>query len=307
MRPLSRLRRGRHPARHPLLPATALLLLAALAAACGGDDDTSTPAAQAVRERIASLDPANLGHRGTGPTREGHPFPENALSSFAEAIRQGADGIELDVELTADGALVVMHDDRLDRTTDCSGCVSALTLTTVQSCHLLDGNGVATAENPPTLDEVFALLPADAMVNIELKTYGAACRTSTSGPVDLAAAAVAAVEDLGTAHRVLFSSFDLAAALHVKTLRPDFYAALLVTLSTEENVAPVVAGDLDALHPLFAITEDLTRAVLASGAQVNMWTVDGAAAMNASLDKGATAIITDEPAVLVAVLAERRQ
>jgi len=91
----------------------------------------------------------------------------------------------------------------------------------------------------------------------------------------------------------------------VKATRPDLYAAFLLLVSNEDSVAPVLDGALDALHPFFAISAELTETVLDSGAQVNMWTVNGVDFMNLSLDKGATAIITDEPGLLVEVIAER--
>jgi glycerophosphoryl diester phosphodiesterase len=282
------------------------LVLVATIAGCGDDGESQRPPADVVRQRIAALAPAaNIGHRGTGNTRAGHPYPENALSSFDAAIAQGADGIELDVELTADGHLVVMHDDRLDRTTDCEGCVSAMTADEVAQCRLLDGAGAPTEEMAPTLAETFDRLPDDALVNVEMKAFGAACRTDTTGPEQLARAAAAEVIQLGVADRVFFSSFDRTAVSVLKQEHPDLYVALLYTIPTPEQVTWAIDAGLDAIHPLFAVPEADVQTAIDAGLQVNVWTVNRAIDMNTMIDYGVTAIITDEPLLLGQVLDER--
>lgn len=305
---MSRARRTRAAGRalRILLPIAA----AALAAGCG-DADSARPADDVVRERIAARAPsANLGHRGMGLTRPANPFPENSLPAFRAAMASGADGIELDVELTSDGELIVMHDDTLDRTTDCTGCVSAYTFAAARACRLLDGDGVPTDERPPTLDEVYAALPDDALVNVELKVYGGDCATPTTGPEVLADTAVAQVRALGALDRTVFSSFDDTAAATVESGTPDAYSALLLEIGESTDPTPSIALaldlGLDAIHPFLLIEEPGVAAGLAAGLQVNVWTVDGERAMNETIDKGASAIITDQPDVLAAVLAARR-
>jgi len=302
-------RRAGLTSRHALHGALACAL-ALVVTACG-DASSSPPADQQVRERIDALAPsANIGHRGTGLTRPASPYPENSISAFQAAMAQGADGIELDVELTSDGGLIVMHDDTLDRTTTCTGCVSAYTLAEAQACLLLDGNGQPTDEHPPTLEETYAALPDDALVNVELKVYGGGCLTPTTGPDALAEAAVDEVSALGVLARTFFSSFDADAAEAVVLSDPQAYSALL--LSLEDSTAPgpsialAEALGLDAIHPFLLIDTANVQAALAAGLQVNIWTVNGAEFMNQNIDKGATAIITDQPDVLTAVLAERR-
>lgn len=103
------------------------------------------------------------GHRGASAE-----LPENTLAAFRRALEQGAEGIELDVALSADGVAVVLHDATVDRTTDGTGDVAALTL---QELRVLDAGG---GERVPTLDEVLALAAGRAEVNIELKAADAA-------------------------------------------------------------------------------------------------------------------------------------
>lgn len=245
---------------------------------------------------------ANLGHRGTGPTRPGHPFPENSISSFLAAMEQGADGISLDVEITKDGKLIVMHDDTVDRTTDCTGCVSEMTFDEIRGCRLLDGAGEPTDEPPPTLLETYSAIDSTAIIDLELKVFGDDCLTETTGPEQLTAAVLEEVARIGGERRTIFSSFDETVAGLVKTSRPGFYSALLSSNPGPDLVETALLLEQDAIHPLFSVTADVVQEALDAGLQVNVWTVNMADLMQAQIDKGSTAIITDEPAILADLL-----
>ncbi|MEM7434518.1 MAG: glycerophosphodiester phosphodiesterase family protein [Myxococcota bacterium] len=274
-------------------------------AACGASSSPSAPANEQVRLAIEDLAPAaNIGHRGTGPTRPGHPYPENSVSSFVAAMEAGADGVELDVEITEDGQVVVMHDDTLDRTTDCTGCVSEATLAEVRACRLLDGEGQPTDEHPPTLEEAYAAVPSPGLVNVELKVFGSGCVTPTTDAAALVDAALAEIESLGVANRTFFSSFDSEAAALVKTREPDWYSALLYTSVQDADaaLADALQSELDAIHPFFLVTPGSVEAALAEDLQVNVWTVNAAAEMESNITKGATSIITDEPGLLASIV-----
>ena len=91
----------------------------------------------------------------------------------------------------------------------------------------------------------------------------------------------------------------------LKNANPDLYVALLVNGLRRDTVERAIAWQLDAVHPLQLIGAAGVRSILDTGLQANLWTVNAAADVVASLDKGATAIITDEPATVTAVLAER--
>jgi glycerophosphoryl diester phosphodiesterase len=278
------------------------MLLLALAAGCGGGSDDSEPAGPAnetVRARLELLAPANLGHRGTGPTRPLGRFPENSLPAFRAAIRDGADGVELDVVLTADRKLLVMHDDTLDRTTSCRGCANSFTLAEAQSCFLRDGTGNVTDERPPSLAEAYAALPRQALVNIELKVFGDPCTDPRTGPVTLARTAVAQVQELRAAPRTIFSSFNDVAVAAVKEADPALYAALLSGAPQAGLIGRVTGLGLDAVHPSFSgVSGEFVAAAHAAGLQVNVYTVNGRRFLMDALNLGVDAIITDEPAVL---------
>lgn len=290
-----------------------VLTLSAIAflTACGDGSVRPTSPRAAVREHITAWAPAaNIGHRGAGVSVPGNAYPENSLSSVREAISQGAVGVELDFELTADGRLVAMHDDTLDRTTTCSGCMSGYTFAEVRECRLLDGDGTTTDQIPPTLEESFAALPDDALVNVELKAYGSNCRTPTTGPEDLARVAVTEIRRLGVADRTAFSSFDTEAVAAVRR-HGDLYSGLLLTpaSSNEEawpaSLARATELDQDAIHPFFAIPPAGIDAAHAAGLQVNVWTVNEQPRMEQMLDANVDVIITDVPSRLAEGLGDR--
>lgn len=294
-----------------------LLLAASLAstvAACGSDDGgggTSVAANVEVRQRIVDLAPvAVFAHRGLGPTRTGNPYPENSLASFRAAIEAGTDALEMDSELTADGRLILMHDDTVDRTSECSGCVSDLSFDALRACRLFDGNGQLTNEVPPTLEEVYALEPDDILVNVELKVFSGACLTPGHGPVDLATAMVAELRRLGVESRTVVQSFDAEALTAVKAQAPEIYTALLVSGLRLRDIEAAVAIHADALQPggpfpLINLSPTLLQMALDAGLQVIPWTVDDAESINELLDSHVSGIITDDPALVKQVVESR--
>jgi glycerophosphoryl diester phosphodiesterase len=219
-------------------------------------------------------------------------------------MEEGADGIELDVEITQDGQLIVMHDDDVNRTTNCTGCVSELMFDEIRACLLLDGAGVPTEEHPPTLAEVYDEIPSPALINVELKVYGPDCLSDTTGSDALVPLALEEVARLGGERRTLFSSFDTEAAELVKLEQPEYYSALLLVVSDSEAVQRALLLGQDAIHPRTGLVDaETVQEALDSGLQVNVWTVNSEAEMEANIEKGATGIITDVPRVLADLLA----
>jgi glycerophosphoryl diester phosphodiesterase len=131
--------------------------------ACGGD--ASRPIED---EGCTALEVRVMGHRGSGRNAASNPYPENTLPSVLQAVRDGAEYVEVDVARSADGALVVMHDDTVDRTTDGSGCVGALTLEQLRALDAAEGTDMAdSGVTVPTLQEV--LDAVEVGVNVEAK------------------------------------------------------------------------------------------------------------------------------------------
>ena len=298
----------RHRAALRLLP---LVLALSAACACGDNDGVPVPQAPApnvaVRAALARFVPAaGFGHRGNGINITGRTLPENSIAAFLGGLARGADAVELDVELTADGRLVCMHDDTLHRTTTCQGCVGAYPLATVQACQLLNGNVEVTAEHPPALAQVFAALPPTTLVSIELKAFEDPCKTAASGPDALVAAGIREIEPLGVADRVLWSSFDADVVAALKAARPEFYVGLLFSTDAAANVATAARLGLDAVLPEYSLLGTVAPDAQTHGLQVIVWTVNGRGRMQRSLDLGVVGIISDEVALLSEVLAERR-
>lgn len=151
----------------------------------------------------------NIAHRGS-ETRA----PENTLAAFRLAMQEGADGVELDVQPTRDGALVVLHDPRVDRTTDGKGLVVCKTLREVK--RLDAGSWFSpryVGERIPTLDEVFEALPAHAIVAIELKPL----RPTAFVPRKV----LESVRRHRVGNRVLLLSYNPVALWHCKRMAPE--------------------------------------------------------------------------------------
>ena len=141
--------------------------------------------------------PKIFAHRGASAYA-----PENTMAAFSLAVHQGADAIELDAKLSADGYVVVMHDDTVDRTTNGTGRVSSLSLAELQK---LDAGSkfppLFKSEKVPTLEEVYETLGRKILINVELTNY--------STPMDdLPDKVIALVKKFNLEERVLLSSFS---------------------------------------------------------------------------------------------------
>jgi glycerophosphoryl diester phosphodiesterase len=160
--------------------------------------------------------PAIFAHRGASSYA-----PENTLAAFELAVQQKADAIELDAKLTADGQVVVIHDQTVDRTTNGSGWVRRMTL---EQLRQLDaGSHFAPAfhgERVPTLEEVFEVVGEKIFINIELTNYASMADSLPEKVADL-------VRRHQLVERVMFSSFNPLALLRVRWRLPGPPVGLL--------------------------------------------------------------------------------
>ena len=221
--------------------------------------------------------PLIIGHRGAAADA-----PENTLAAFALALEQGADGVELDVQLCADGVPVIMHDDTVDRTCDGTGRVGDLTLAEL---HLL----TIAAEHPiPTLDDLFATFGRRTLYNVELKALG-------RGGDGLAAAVARAIAAHGVAEQVIvssFSPFTLRAAQ--RHLPPGVPVALLRERRATRPAHVLLRAAAD--HPHHSLVDATLMAwARRRGRRVNAWTVDDPAEARRLLGLGVHGIITNRP------------
>jgi glycerophosphoryl diester phosphodiesterase len=256
--------------------------------------------------------PRFVAHRG-GAAR----WPENSLTAFRGALAGGAQLVELDVHLTADGEVAVIHDPTLDRTTSGTGPLERCTAGDLRRARLRGPDGALTDDCVPTLGEVLALVaPAGAGLLIEIKTPGEAVTYTRHGDrVERAAGrryegleqrvldAVAAADCLG---RCVILAFNPAVVSQVRRLAPRTPTALLVDRHVAEaGVPPMDAVDWarDAgvtflgLHHSLCDTP-LVAAAHRLGIAVGVFTVNDAATRDRLVAAGVDVIITDRPELI---------
>ena len=230
------------------------------------------------------MTPKIIAHRGASADA-----PENTLAAFQLALDQGADGIELDVMLSKDRELVVIHDDMVDRTTDGSGRVQDLTLAELQALDA--GNG----EKIPTLDEVLTRFGGKFLINIELKNYST---IFDSLPLDVAAL----ILDHDVADSILVSSFNPFNFSRFHKLLPDIPVGML-TFPGKARFFAYGLFRYDALNPYFKdVDEALVQRMHAQEKEINVWTVDEAADIRHLAKIGVDSIITNRPQRAMTVL-----
>jgi glycerophosphoryl diester phosphodiesterase/membrane-associated phospholipid phosphatase len=267
-----------------------------------------------VQERVphfAARDVSVIAHSGAQAYA-----PTNTVEAFDLALEQGADTLEMDLQITADDEVVVVHDGTVDRTTGASGAVRDLTLEEVQGLdagwYFEDEDGAHPFRDQgvriPTLREVLERYP-DTHLVVELKTDG--------GP-----AIVEPVVDLLREYgrddgSVTVASFSTDYLAPVRTQLPG-----VPTNMPEGETTAFYVRQLVGLHPwwsppgeLFQVPEDhdgrrvvtprFVRAAERLGVDVQVWTVNEVDQMHRLLDAGVHGIMTDRPDVLVEVLDER--
>lgn len=216
--------------------------------------------------------------------------PENTLPAFRLAEEQGADGIELDVHLTKDGELVVIHDEKLDRTTNGTGLVKDYTLAELRTFCADNGMAGFADVRIPTLREVLEQVkPGKMLVNIELKTGILWYEGIEKKTLDL-------VAELGMQDRIIYSSFNHYSIAEVRRLAPEAQTAYLfgdIPCDIEKYAAQ---RGVEGLHPgLYCVKMgSLLKAYLDSGLAVRVWTVNGEEDLRWLMEEGAD-VITNDP------------
>lgn len=246
------------------------------------------------------MPPLILAHRGASAYA-----PENTLAAFRLARELGADGIELDVQLTRDKIPVVIHDETVDRTTDGHGRVADLMIGEIAR---LDAGTWKTedyrGEPIPTLAQVFEALSdwlnpvgraRPCLINVELKTE----RVRTDG---LERQVLNVIARYGVQHRVLLSSFSPLALYRAKKINPRLPRGLLYEASSSallQNALIRAFTAPQALHPESPLVNaQLMQWTRRKKFQVNTWTVDEPEEARRLAALGVHAIITNKPDVI---------
>ncbi|MET3950824.1 glycerophosphodiester phosphodiesterase [Arthrobacter sp. UYEF36] len=245
--------------------------------------------------------PVAMAHRGF--SRDGL---ENSMAAFRAAVELGFRHLETDVHTTADGVLLLFHDETLDRVTDGRGRISELPAETVALAR------IGGAEPIPLFEELATAFP-DVRFNLDVKDWNS---------VD---ALAAAIERFGLHDRVLIASFsDRRRRAVLKQLsRPVASSAGIVSNALFVLLGPVLPAPLlsltagralrgvDALQvpvtygAVTVVTPGFVRRAHRHGLQVHVWTVNDPAEMHRLLDLGVDGIVTDRADLLKEVLQER--
>lgn len=222
--------------------------------------------------------------------------PENTMEAFEKAIEMGAEGFELDVQMTKDGELVVTHDEEISRVSDGCGRVVNLSLEELRRLDFSQPKPGFGRCRIPLLSEVLELArDRGIVVNCELKN--SVCPYS-----GMEERVLALVERLGMNEQIWYSSFNHYSMLHLRQLNPGAKTGLLYgdSILYEPWYYGLRAG-VQALHPDFhtLLLANVVPASHQNGLRIHTWTVNKPENMERMLEIGVDAIITNYPDLAV--------
>jgi glycerophosphoryl diester phosphodiesterase len=231
-----------------------------------------------------------MAHRGSSAAA-----PENTMAAVRKAIEEQADWVEIDVQETADGEVVVFHDSDFMKLAGVDLKIWNATQADLAQIDIGSWFGAEFKnERVPTLGQVLDQCKGKIGVNIELKYYG--------HDRQLEERVVEIVETHGMSDSIVTMSLKIGAVRKMRSLRPNWRSGLLMS---------VVAGDLKRIDADFLavnaafVDRSLIRDAHHSGKQVYVWTVNDAASMSSMIGRGVDGLITDKPALARSVLEQR--
>lgn len=190
-----------------------------------------------------------FGHRGY-PAK----FAENSLEGFRYVVSHGGEGVEFDVHLTKDGAPVVMHDEKIDRTTDGKGWIKDFTLSELRQFHLQNGEPI------PELKELFTILEnKNIWINLEFKTNLVHYPNIEQIVLDLA-------KQFHFVHPIIFSSFDYVTLKNCQEIDPNQTYCYLVDQNVINPAKLIKENHFAGIHPEEYLNDDTIVE--------RIWTVD---------------------------------
>ena len=246
-----------------------------------------------------------IAHRGFS-----YVAPENTLVAMREAYKTGADGVELDIHLTADRKVILSHDETTSRTT--GGTSMVIAETSASALQKLDvgswKNAKFAGEKMPLLEEMLAELPKGVRAFVEFKSGG-------DGAVEVRDV----VEKSGKRGQVTFISFGLDTITEVKRTMPDRPAYWLRGTEKDKETGKVIPHGpelirqakergLDGLDLNYGgITAEFVKEAKAAGLEVHAWTVNNADEAARLRDIGVDSITTDRPDMVLEVVRGKKQ
>ena len=239
--------------------------------------------------------PVVFAHRGASAYA-----PENTMASFRKALEMGAGGIELDVQASSDGHLVVIHDEAVDRVSNGKGMIRDKTLMELKSLDFGSWHSQNYKnERIPELFEVLELLASgNVILNIEIK----------NGPVfypGIEQKVADAVKSYGMVNRTIISSFNHYSLVKIRKADPEMRTAILYVAGLYEPWVYAKHVGAEAINPLFYnIVPEVMKGCIENGIKVNPFTVDGPEHIKSMALAGVDGIITNVPDVAIKTINE---
>ena len=227
----------------------------------------------------------NIAHRGFSGK-----YPENTLLAFQKGIEAGADGFEFDTHLTKDGEIVIIHDERLDRTTNAQGFVKDYTLEELRKVDASKPFPECGFCGIPTLREYFELTKGmDLMTNIELKN-------SIIWYDGMEEKVIAMIREYGVEEQIVLSSFNHYSIMKCKKLAPELKCGFLDSSWLVNPGEYTKSRGVECYHPSFRSLDEATVAEVHShGIEINTWTVNETEDIQRMFDLGVHSVITNFP------------
>lgn len=237
-------------------------------------------------------------------------WPENSLLAFRSAMALGADYLELDVHVSKDGEVVVIHDPTLDRTSTGTGAVKDRTLAELKALRLKDRAGAVTVESIPSLDDVVAVAAAGKRgLLVEIKVDERRQRYP-----GIEEKALAILDRHGMAASTVVMAFEAETWRRVRTLRPDIRVGALYSARTLEPGPGVARAIEDARRAGVAhvglqhalVTPEAVAQARSAGILLGAWTVNDPGVMRRVIDLQVGILTTDRPDMAMRLRNDRR-
>lgn len=217
--------------------------------------------------------------------------PENTLEAFGLAVEQKADGVELDVQLTKDDKIVVIHDERLERVSGQRGFVKDFALEELKALNVSRPIEEYRETKIPTLEEVYDLLKGTGLtINVEIKS-------SLIWYPEIERKTIELTRRMGMEDKVLYSSFNHYSLRKIKEIAPEAKTGILYSDVLCDIVDYCKNVGADALHPAYMhrYMDSVWEEYQNSGIPFHIWTVNEEEDMRFFFEHGVDAIITNYP------------
>lgn len=233
----------------------------------------------------------NIAHRGF----KGE-FPENTMLAFKKAFEIGADGVEFDVHLTKDKELVIIHDEKLNRTTDMEGLIKDFTLRELKTANA-SKLFPAYEEKIPTLEEYFDFIKEyDFLTNVEIKN-------SIIDYPGIEEKVYEMIKTYDLKDKIIISSFNHESLVRVKTIDENIKCGVLESSRLYKPWDYVKSLDCEYFHPLnFTVNDEVIEKFKENNIGINLWFGISDYDFSQYVKDGITGLITDFPNRVVEIL-----